>query len=188
MLIIEGSGNKIMIDNYKVIDNSINNCDTIILKGDDTYADILNAYFVDQSENSSGTYKYNISHYSEKAEVYDSSQIYNKVNGRWMYISEVHDYYLKEIAQGNTKAAFYIGELIKVGIGIEPDCKLAEHYFLIASRNGLPDAMCALGELYEKGCNNINQDIDEAIKWYKKASKLGNSYATERLEVLLNIR
>ncbi len=41
------------------------------------------------------------------------------------------------------------------------------------AKNGDPDAMADLGRMYEEG-DNVELNIKEAIKWYKKAGELGN--------------
>lgn len=57
--------------------------------------------------------------------------------------------------------------------------------FLVASaNNGLPRSMIILGNLYKYGHLGIQQNKEEAAKWYKKASELGSEEAEFKLREL----
>ena len=46
-------------------------------------------------------------------------------------------------------------------------------------------AMSMLGRMYEIG-NIVEQDINEALKWYVEAANAGEEHAQERLKVLFD--
>lgn len=46
---------------------------------------------------------------------------------------------------------------------------------------------CNLGLCYASGIGGVKKDIDEAMKWVKKAAKQGNADAQDLLETFLEI-
>ena len=56
-------------------------------------------------------------------------------------------------------------------------------YRLVPNVMGEPLAMYALGTCYEAGVG-VPPDVDEAVKWYRKAAAQGNDLAKKRLEEL----
>ena len=56
----------------------------------------------------------------------------------------------------------------------------------MAADSGLPIAQWNLGKIYEVGINNIEQNTEEAIRWYKIAAAQGFDDAKKDLSKLLN--
>ena len=50
-------------------------------------------------------------------------------------------------------------------------------YYLKAAENGIVSAMVDCANIYFEGVGGVEQDIDKAIEWFKKAGQLGNSAA-----------
>lgn len=53
-----------------------------------------------------------------------------------------------------------------------------------AARLNIPDALYAMGVLYELGRGGVARDLLNALRFYKKGAALGNSLAAQRLALL----
>ena len=54
-------------------------------------------------------------------------------------------------------------------------------YYLKAAENGIISAMLDCGCIYFEGRGGVEQDIDKAIEWFKKAGQLGSSAALNNI-------
>lgn len=79
-------------------------------------------------------------------------------------------YISSQASRGNAQALYELGELYKLGEGVETDFAKATELFTEASGKGYTPAMNALGLMKEMGFNET-----EALKWYKKAAALGDA-------------
>lgn len=97
---------------------------------------------------------------------------------------EVFNYSLRLAEEGNIAAQNYIGYCYFNGCGVgKKDIKAVEWYTKAAERND-PDAMLALGDIYESfPCIGVDlmQCEAKAAEWYKKAAELGNSTAMKKI-------
>jgi TPR repeat protein len=78
---------------------------------------------------------------------------------------------------GDTQAAFQLGTLDYVGLGVVQDYIGAVHWLTVAANAGNTEAQCELGFLYQTG--SIGQgppppDPVDAAPWYKKAAAAGS--------------
>ena len=62
------------------------------------------------------------------------------------------------------------------------DVTPAERYRLAAEQN-LDVAETNLGSMYDKGCG-VEQNLTEAVRWYRKAAAQGNDNAIKALKCL----
>jgi TPR repeat protein len=65
---------------------------------------------------------------------------------------------------------------------------VALNYFHKAADNGDKDGQNNLGYMYENGLGGLNQDIQEALVWYKKAADQGLDVAKSNVDRLANNR
>ena len=78
---------------------------------------------------------------------------------------EAGDYFIKAAEKGHTCGLLFAGMGYLEGeYGIEKDCQMARKYFLQASEQGNPSAMCNLIKMLKIGCGG-EKNIDEARKW-----------------------
>ncbi len=86
--------------------------------------------------------------------------------------------------QGHIKAQFSLGNSFYHGYyNGAVNYVEAVKWYTIAANQGEPQAQYELGVCYESG-RGINQSIDEAILWYKKAAKQGYSPAKNKIKDL----
>lgn len=188
VIIIEGNGNIVHITHNGVIDNSSNSKDTILIQGNYNYLELLNQYVLDNSTSSdwNAFIKLNeeitIIKYNELVIISDSTEIENKMTNELMEFRDVYKYYLYEANNGNPTAAFYMGELYYVGLGVEYNPSTAVFYYLIAANKGNVDAQSVLGYIYANNFEGIEKDLKKAKYWYEKAAQNGNHFAIEQLK------
>lgn len=74
-------------------------------------------------------------------------------------------YFIKAAEKGHTLGLLFAGMgYLEEEYGIEKDCQMARKYFLQASEQGNPSAMCNLIKMLKIGCGG-EKNIDEARKW-----------------------
>ena len=84
-------------------------------------------------------------------------------------------------SQGNKKAQFEIGMLYDGGkIKCNDYKKEAIKCYLALADAGFPTAQCKLGMKYRLG-DGVKEDINEAIKWFKRAAIQGHTDAQRNL-------
>ena len=94
-------------------------------------------------------------------------------NGK--YIS-AKGYYEQAANMGNSHGMNGLGDLYKLGQGVDEDFRQAREWYLKAADLGNADAMINIGVLYENG-NFGAQDYRQDREWYQKAINLGNTEA-----------
>ena len=67
------------------------------------------------------------------------------------------------------------------GDGVAMDRKKFAHYTKLAADNGDADSIFNMGVIYENG-DGVPRDIEQAMTYYKKAAKMGQTQAVKRLE------
>lgn len=94
-------------------------------------------------------------------------------------------YYKMAAEQGNANAMFRLGLLYQEGKGVEKNGAEATQWLVKAADGGNMFAQINLAIKYEWGApaDGIERNINEAIKWYEKASKK-SAFAASRLENL----
>jgi TPR repeat protein len=71
------------------------------------------------------------------------------------------------------------------GEGVAKDEAAGARLYREAGKAGDDSACYRLGRLYEKGSDTVQVDMEEAIKWYKRAAGRGNRTAGFILKRLL---
>lgn len=94
---------------------------------------------------------------------------------------EALKWYRVSASQGNKKAQFEIGMLYDGGkIKCTDYKKEAIKCYLALAEAGFPTAQCKLGMKYRLG-DGVDEDINEAIKWFKRAATQGHTDAQRNL-------
>lgn len=192
VIIVEGDGNMVRITHRGTIDNSVLRADTIVIKGDHRAIEILQEFLMDNSYGSRENYTIdlNIEDLSadlmEQVRMDSTSTIENKLTGTWVPLKEAINTYMKEAALGDLNAAFYLGEIYLLGVGLEVDARRAVDHYLMAARRGHVDSQFALGHVYETNYEGVGIDMERAHHWYSEAAKSGDARAQQKLAILKN--
>jgi TPR repeat protein len=81
--------------------------------------------------------------------------------------------YVRHFAQrGVPEAECMLGVLYQLGLGVNLNAELAEHWFLRATAEDFPIAWCNLGTLYSSGALGHIDEV-EAKRCYRRAAELG---------------
>ncbi len=83
----------------------------------------------------------------------------------------------------NPEAQTMPGELYANGLGVEKNIGMAIQHLTHASGQN-SHAAFLLGTLFEKG-DDVPENLDQAIRWYKRSAKMGDKNAANRLGILL---
>ncbi len=79
---------------------------------------------------------------------------------------------------GHAKACKKCGDMMYTGKRLDsPDIRAAAGYYRKAAGLGDSDSMNILGTIYEKGFEGTPQNLEEAMKMFEGAYRLGNQYA-----------
>lgn len=98
--------------------------------------------------------------------------------------SIAYSLFQKAAAKNNPEAQVNIGQMYLNGRGVNKSEKEAVDWFIkAAERNHIP-AQNKLGSLYLIGGGDLKKNKSEAIKWFKRAAALGDSWAKDTLESL----
>ena len=90
---------------------------------------------------------------------------------------------LTEKAQaGNVVAQRQLGNAYVKGLGVIPERKWAEHWYMLAASQGDPEAQSALGDAYSDG-TFVSKNDAEAEKWYTAAAIGGYAQAQYSLSL-----
>lgn len=81
--------------------------------------------------------------------------------------------YLKEAEQGNSEAAYNIGQLYEFGRGVPKDESKAVEWYILAGKRGHLRSQKELGDRYARG-RGVPRDSSEAFKWYLLAAEQGH--------------
>ncbi|KAG2213424.1 hypothetical protein INT47_009098 [Mucor saturninus] len=95
-------------------------------------------------------------------------------------------HYSNAIEEGYTDACLKVVQLYLRGIGVKQDYKKALKILLNSIENGSLDSLAyfLVGNIYENGGYEVDQDLTKAIEYYVKASTLGITKAPFRLALL----
>lgn len=89
----------------------------------------------------------------------------------------------KAMLAEDASAPYYLGELYYFGEKAPQDLQKATNLFLISAKKDYPNGQYAVGSMYEDGAG-INQNMELAIYWYKKAAAQGHLKAKAELKRL----
>ena len=89
---------------------------------------------------------------------------------------EALKWYEKAATKGNIKAQYNLGEMYRLGQGVNQDFKESFKWYEKAAIQDNIWAQFYLGGMYYLGLE-VNQDYKEAFKWFEKAANKGNSKA-----------
>jgi TPR repeat protein len=87
---------------------------------------------------------------------------------------------------GAAEAALQLAAFHHHGIGVKKDDAHAARLYRYALERGVLDSSAAfqLGLLYNQGCDGLNADPEEAVRWWTVSAKLGNPVALFNLGVM----
>merc|ERR1719409_1535763 len=100
----------------------------------------------------------------------------------WMYrigigveknLDEAHRFFVIGSEAGSGKAAVDLGILYKRGNEIPQDLDQALKYFKLADEKEEPVAATELGLMYLEGAGGLEENFDEAMRYFRKACKGG---------------
>lgn len=91
------------------------------------------------------------------------------------------DWLHKSVNNGSTRAMLYLSDLYINGHFVTRDYEEAIRLVLLAVDAGDFMAYYQMANFYQQGQCGFDIDIDESIKWYKKAAELGDGYAEEQV-------
>lgn len=80
--------------------------------------------------------------------------------------------------QGNSDAAYYLGDMYTLGNGVPEDYTEAVKWYRLAADQGNAKGQFRLGSMYENGWG-VPQDYITAHMWFNISSAKGESYATK---------
>ncbi|HXQ14551.1 MAG TPA: tetratricopeptide repeat protein [Caulobacteraceae bacterium] len=83
--------------------------------------------------------------------------------------------------QGNAMAQWQVGYMTLEGEGAPKDSAVAQVWWVKAADQGLAQAQCNLGQMFEFGWGGIAKDQATAFGWYLKAANLGHNTAQGQL-------
>ncbi|KAF9276724.1 hypothetical protein BGZ88_001568, partial [Linnemannia elongata] len=75
---------------------------------------------------------------------------------------------------GDAKSQVELGDMYRVGDGVEQDFEAARHWYRKAAKQGDPSGQCNLGHLYRLELG-VDQNHSRAMRWYKKAADQGDA-------------
>ena len=81
--------------------------------------------------------------------------------------------YQRAATLGDDESAYRLAVLYHQGEGTEKDYSKAMQWLKQSASNGHPKSLEAMGSAYEHGEYNVQQDYEEALKWYLKAKDAG---------------
>ncbi|GAB6976556.1 hypothetical protein JCM15124A_14630 [Prevotella falsenii] len=94
------------------------------------------------------------------------------------------DWYRKAAYAGSALGQYHLGILYFEGWnGEKPDKKKGLEWLFKAANGCEPWAMFYIGNCYKRG-DGVEKNIDEAIRWYKKAAEYGDEDAPQVLKEL----
>jgi len=112
---------------------------------------------------------------------YRMGKYYAESNTKHTDYEEALKWYRVSASQGNKKAQFELGMLYDGGKVKCKDYKQqAMKCYIGLAESGFPTAQCMVGMKYKFG-DGVEEDIKEAIKWFKKAAAQGHTDAQRNL-------
>lgn len=112
---------------------------------------------------------------------YRMGAYYAEPDTRHTDYEEALKWYRVSASQGNKKAQFELGMLYDGGkVKCEDYKKEAIKCYIGLAESGFPTAQCMLGMKYRFG-DGVDEDINEAIKWFKRAALQGHTDAMRNL-------
>ena len=88
------------------------------------------------------------------------------------------DFYQKAANKGNEEAMFALGNMYKMGKGVEKNMNIAVDWFRKAAEKGHAAAQYQYGYCLYNGGGGVKVDKKEAVKWVQKAANQGDDDAT----------
>lgn len=82
-------------------------------------------------------------------------------------------YWRKLAAQGDARAAYWVGAVCYIGQGVPRDYQEAVRWLQIGAAKGDQDAQFNLGLAYDEG-KGVTRDYGEAGSWYRRSAEQGN--------------
>jgi TPR repeat protein len=81
-----------------------------------------------------------------------------------------------EAERGDDSLQYRLGQMLRDGVGTEPDATRSREYFEASAKQGNQFAQYALGKLFLLG-QDVPQDRELAVYWLTLSAEQGNEYA-----------
>jgi TPR repeat protein len=88
---------------------------------------------------------------------------------------------IKAADLGSADASFYIGEMLRRGLGVTRNLGKASQWMLGAAEKDYAPAQYVLGIMYAEG-DGLEVNREEAFNWINKAAELGDEDAKKWLD------
>lgn len=82
-----------------------------------------------------------------------------------------HEWYIKAMENNSPVGQYECAKYYMEGLGVEQSTEKAVELYFLSAKAGYPLSEAQIGKYYEDGSNGLPLDINEAIKWYKKAAE-----------------
>ena len=96
-------------------------------------------------------------------------------------INEAFYWFKRAAEQGHNKSRFILGNLYRRGLGTTQDINKAIFWYKMASEGDHKKASRKLSIIYYRGFYGVPIDIDEAVKWYRRAYNVSEQEALNRM-------
>jgi len=93
-------------------------------------------------------------------------------------------FYRLAVAQGLDGAQLILGNMYRYGDGVAQDHAEALRLYQLAAAQGHPEALYWVADCHEHGLLGVAADVNEAIRWYRRAQAAGSIVAASALQRL----
>ena len=107
---------------------------------------------------------------------------HEKGQGIYKDFAEAARWYTKAADQGLDLAQWNLALLYERGDGVPRNCSKAQKLARQAAAQGNSQVQFKLGEAYWMGTQMVEQDNDEAMRWFHRAAQQGHAKAQEKIE------
>ncbi len=88
--------------------------------------------------------------------------------------------------QGHTQAQYYLSILFEGASGVDRDTAASFHWLKMAAEGGMVEAQRNLAAFYHDGIDDPDDDINQAIYWYRRTANQGDLSGQLNLGILLD--
>ena len=118
---------------------------------------------------------------------YDATAYEKYLDGVEAYKKKDYDsavtIFREAIELGSAEAVNHLGLCYERGHGVEKSDSVAYEHYVASAKDDCYMAMYNIGRYYERG-RVVAKDVDEAVKWYRKAARMGELSSQKALKRL----